>query len=365
MKDRYEFYYNLNCSQNGSFVPDDTYPILWTTIQDIVPADDCEVFNITVEGPATPVDDTGEHTIIANGVAVLQCGGTGAMLALSPQGIYYPCIRYMPSSLNGEAEPLVLGNTHKKMDMDLKMLREMSMVTYMSQQNDFCLSCPLVKMCNWCFPSGTMISTDTDVKPIEKMKAGDMVLSHDGTINRVAKVIAHFATNVIRIMFDGRSIVTTTEHPFACIRKNSSNQVWVEAGSLRPGDLVARDQINDHGVHETVWIPVQSIVQEDPCVVYNLTVDHTHTYIADGFVVHNCSGLCYQENGTTNERTTHICEMIRAEYLASIYYWANMAKKYPKFEIQVDRELAPYWLFQDIVSRDEYAKLESLIQPIV
>lgn len=33
------------------------------------------------------------------------CGGNGVMLSVDPDGVFYPCIRYMESSLNGEQEP--------------------------------------------------------------------------------------------------------------------------------------------------------------------------------------------------------------------------------------------------------------------
>lgn len=151
------------------------------------------------------------------------CGGVGAMLAVAPDKNYYPCIRYMPSSLNNEAKELIIGNTTSKMDKDTTILREFPRVTYMSQQNDRCLSCPVHHMCNW------------------------------------------------------------------------------------------------------------------------------------------CSGLCYQVNGTVNERTTFICEMIKAEYLASIYYWASLAIHYPEYRIQLDTELAPYYHFEDIVPKEEYDKLENMI----
>jgi radical SAM peptide maturase (CXXX-repeat target family) len=41
------------------------------------------------------------------------CGGVGdTMFALSPEGEYYICIRYMESSLNGEQRPLKLGSVY-------------------------------------------------------------------------------------------------------------------------------------------------------------------------------------------------------------------------------------------------------------
>jgi len=40
------------------------------------------------------------------------CGGTGAMLAFDPDGLAYPCLRYMPSSLGTEVKPIVIGNVN-------------------------------------------------------------------------------------------------------------------------------------------------------------------------------------------------------------------------------------------------------------
>ena len=38
------------------------------------------------------------------------CGGTGDMLAFSPDGVMYPCIRYMESSLGDDMPPIIIGN---------------------------------------------------------------------------------------------------------------------------------------------------------------------------------------------------------------------------------------------------------------
>lgn len=153
------------------------------------------------------------------------CGGSSAsMLSLSPQGIYYPCIRYMPSSLNGEMDALELGNTKDKMIENLRMLREFQMITRLTDQNDRCLSCPINHSCT------------------------------------------------------------------------------------------------------------------------------------------DCTGLCYQTHGTANQRLYFICEMIKAEYLASIYYWGKLALQYPEFEIKTDTELAEYYQFENIISHDEYDELVKIVE---
>lgn len=80
------------------------------------------------------------------------CGGTGAMLAFDPMGNAYPCLRYMPSSLNGEQKPLVIGDAngvyikaeHKK------VIEDMRGVTLQSQSSEECINCPVAMGCAYC-----------------------------------------------------------------------------------------------------------------------------------------------------------------------------------------------------------------------
>ena len=39
------------------------------------------------------------------------CGGNGRMLAVDWRGQFYPCVRYMDSSLGTKVKPIILGNT--------------------------------------------------------------------------------------------------------------------------------------------------------------------------------------------------------------------------------------------------------------
>jgi radical SAM peptide maturase (CXXX-repeat target family) len=42
--------------------------------------------------------------------------------------------------------------------------------------------------------------------------------------------------------------------------------------------------------NDVIWTTVRDIEDADPYEVYNLTVDQTHTFIANGVIVHNCGG---------------------------------------------------------------------------
>ena len=81
------------------------------------------------------------------------CGGAGSMLAFDPDGRAFPCLRYMESSLNGEQEPLVIGdcwsgiyNTPKTISI-YDMLKAIDRRT---SNDDECFNCPIATGCANC-----------------------------------------------------------------------------------------------------------------------------------------------------------------------------------------------------------------------
>lgn len=81
------------------------------------------------------------------------CGGDGRMLAIDWQGRFYPCLRYMGSSLGGAQPPYVIGDletgimgTEEQRDR-VKALEE---ITRRSQSSDECWNCPIASGCSWC-----------------------------------------------------------------------------------------------------------------------------------------------------------------------------------------------------------------------
>ena len=81
------------------------------------------------------------------------CGGTGAMMAFDPDGKAYPCIRYMESSLNGEQEPLVIGDcfTGAYFKQEHVDIREwLSKMNRRTSCDDECFYCPIAKGCASC-----------------------------------------------------------------------------------------------------------------------------------------------------------------------------------------------------------------------
>ena len=81
------------------------------------------------------------------------CGGDGNMLAFDPDGIAYPCLRYMESSLGGSQPPLIVGNVEDGIyntPETLKIKNELNCITRRSQSTDECFHCPIATGCAWC-----------------------------------------------------------------------------------------------------------------------------------------------------------------------------------------------------------------------
>lgn len=81
------------------------------------------------------------------------CGGTGAMLAVDPDGYLYPCIRYMESSIGSEVEPYRIGHVDTgiaKTDQEIKRMQCLDCITRKSQSTQECFECPIARGCGWC-----------------------------------------------------------------------------------------------------------------------------------------------------------------------------------------------------------------------
>lgn len=81
------------------------------------------------------------------------CGGDGNMLAFNPEGIAYPCIRYMESSLGCSREPLIIGDVNNGIyntEATIKIKQKLNAITRKSQSTEECFQCPIASGCAWC-----------------------------------------------------------------------------------------------------------------------------------------------------------------------------------------------------------------------
>lgn len=158
--------------------------------------------------------------------------------------------------------------------------------------------------CVMCFVPSTMIKMgDFTSKRIDQIAVGDLVLSWSGSEfvkKRVTKTMRSFADTVIRVDAGGIPVFCTPEHPFLV-----SGKGWVEASNLQPGDKLVH--FSGKALHERVgqYISNGKVVKsvtvvndkglariygakDAPKEVFNFEVEDTHTYVANGMVVHNC-----------------------------------------------------------------------------
>lgn len=73
--------------------------------------------------------------------------GAGKMMALSPDGNIYPCLRYYDYSLNHKSG-YVIGNVDEGIDFEKSRVFLLAMYKY--QCDEECLNCPIAKGCEFC-----------------------------------------------------------------------------------------------------------------------------------------------------------------------------------------------------------------------
>ena len=81
------------------------------------------------------------------------CGGTGAMLALNPDGNYFPCIRYTNTSIGKKQKPYIIGNIQDGIGQSKKtqeLIQDLYKITRATQSPEKCLKCPISGGCAWC-----------------------------------------------------------------------------------------------------------------------------------------------------------------------------------------------------------------------
>ena len=312
------------------------------------------IFRETPEGPMDKYSD-GNH-----------CGGLGSMLAMRPNGQFYPCIRYMPTSVGDNVKDLCIGTVQDGMvgrEEDSEILQMMDNITRRSQSNDICYDCPIGNSCAWCFRAGTVIATLSGDIPIEKIQPGDMVRTQTGfhavkhVINRIAR-----PNETILLKADGIfPLYTTSEHPFWAKQVQNTEQgryIYKEADWVNVGKLGIHDQIQ---LLDGSWTEITEIKWlHEEYTVYNFSVVEDPTYYANGALVHNCSALSHTVYGTPGKRPMFICIQMIAEALANVYYWNTLAIKHPEYQLLPRINMVPDSWARLVVDEEELTMLKML-----
>ena len=134
-----------------------------------------------------------------------------------------------------------------------------------------------------CFPAGTIVVTSTGRKPIEEIEVGDLVLTHKGRYQKVLKSGQTGCKRVYGVTADDMSVYATWNHKFLVERPRGID--WIAFSDLRLGDWL---WVYDDFSFFNKQITAMRCGSEEAVPVYDLTVEEDHSFIANGFVVHNC-----------------------------------------------------------------------------
>jgi len=124
--------------------------------------------------------------------------------------------------------------------------------------------------------AGTTVDTPEGPRAIEALQVGDLVISYDEEkdIVTTAPVTHTFVSLGCDHLIINGTLEVTSSHPFLV------HGSWVKSGDIQIGDEFVDRQGNA--------VAVRSIEHVSKGVrVYNITVGGTHTFYADGLLVHN------------------------------------------------------------------------------
>ena len=180
-----------------------------------------------------------------------------------------------------------------------------------------------------CFTGDTKVITDTNIKDIKDIQVGDLVLTHDGTYQKVLWSGKTGRKKIYRIKTDLNQVVRCTENHLLYVREceyipmDDFDECFIYYGETKfmsVGDLYKDsnymcntgsknyhigipidkntlpylgDHIDlNHTTKKIYWYEIKDIIETDEVEdVYDITVENNHTFIAGGMIVHNCTDI--------------------------------------------------------------------------
>jgi uracil-DNA glycosylase family 4 len=138
-----------------------------------------------------------------------------------------------------------------------------------------------------CIAESTLVQTSRGKVPIEQVVPGDLVRSHTGEFRKVLQTLDQGVRPVYRLTTEkSRHILCTSDHrfltPLGWVCAKNLEEVYCDRQSYA---------MHTHGAPE--FTPevesIASFTYVGEIQVYDLTVDVDASFIAEGFLVHNCS----------------------------------------------------------------------------
>ena len=146
------------------------------------------------------------------------------------------------------------------------------------------LLCMLFGLSSQCFTGDTLVATEDGLKPIEDVKAGELVWSEDTEtgekeLRKVTSVSVTETVELVHVWVGKEEIKTTRNHPFYV-----EGQGWKAAGELVAGDVLKTEN------GDLAVVGCCSVERlDEPVRVWNLEVSDSHVYYVGsvGVLVHN------------------------------------------------------------------------------
>lgn len=152
-----------------------------------------------------------------------------------------------------------------------------------------------------CFVAGTQVTmADGSLKNIEDVAIGEQLKDGKGK-NVTVQSLKRYPTNNAKFSINGGAYFFTANHPFLTTdgwksldpAASEEESPGLAVSKMKAGDILIRES----GVE--VILVLDSIQTEE--TVYNFTLDDSHEYIADGYVVHNKANAD-DTNNTNNQQ---------------------------------------------------------------
>jgi predicted phage terminase large subunit-like protein len=147
------------------------------------------------------------------------------------------------------------------------------------------LSFPVGKHDDQCLIEGTLITmADGSRKPIEAVRVGDVVATHEGPCAVEACGVTDEAADVMQVAFSDGSVLTgTPNHPVFIVYDHRPGE-FVSMGDLRLAKMVEVE-----GGYAVYVVGLRMLTEK--ARVLNLTVSRAHAFYANGVLTHNCDAL--------------------------------------------------------------------------
>ena len=165
----------------------------------------------------------------------------------------------------------------------------------------------LTKTGRGCFTGDANVLTKDGYKEIKDIEIGEMVLTNDGTYNKVLQKMEYdIIEPMLKIVTKQNNkyyITTCTLDHKILIRRNNKN-TFIEARNIKDGDLcclpakVSQSRNNNALASDLEYNPIKILKITGPLdiKVYDIAVENHHNYVLNGMIVHNSAPSFYVTN---------------------------------------------------------------------